>query len=68
MLKELNSVAHGLLGLHGYPTQPFGWGRDVARSGRDEKAIVRPERAAGVRKSTQRSPAVQPRGTCVAGS
>jgi hypothetical protein len=26
MLKELNGIAGGLLGLHGYPVQPFSWG------------------------------------------
>lgn len=57
MLKELNKIAAGLLGLHGYPAQP--WtppARDAAngrgttpaggdsRSGKTHKRVSRPRR------------------------
>lgn len=57
MLKELNKIAAGLLGLHGYPTQPWtspaqdaanGHGTTPAgsggRAGKTRKRVSRPRR------------------------
>lgn len=59
MLKELNKIAAGLLGLHGYPTQPWtAVDKDVAaapkpapanrcsREGKTHRAVTRPRLAA----------------------
>jgi hypothetical protein len=36
MLKELNSIANGLLGLHGYPVRPLG---NPETSGKRARAV-----------------------------
>jgi hypothetical protein len=40
MLNNLNAIAAGLLGLHGYPMQPMTWG--IAPPGRDAAVSTRP--------------------------
>lgn len=50
MLKELNVIAAGLLGLHGYSTQPLSWSAlDGSRQqdGRAKKRVSTPQRDAG---------------------
>ena len=51
MLKELNSIARGLLGLHGYPTVPA----RVAPAASDVPPARRPQRP--LRQGATRAPA-----------
>lgn len=54
MLKELNSIAAGLLGLHGFPTKAWSAPAQGAASGRGAAAI-RGRKGNAVRKTAARA-------------
>jgi hypothetical protein len=54
MLKELNRIAAALLGLHGYPTQPWTPPAEDAASGRNTKAAASSGRNGETRKRVSR--------------
>jgi len=55
MLKELNRIAAGLLGLHGFPTEPWTPPAQGAASGRDSKAAASGSRNGKTRRRVPRT-------------
>jgi hypothetical protein len=54
MLKQLNGIAAGLLGLQGYPVKPFSWEAPRQPSTPSDPASIRPATAPGVAKPAAR--------------
>ena len=71
MLKELNIIANGLLGLHGYPMHPIQWGAGVSNVNFPQPRPIVPHarpplRSAGT--SLPSAPAADPGLACYRGS
>lgn len=63
MLKELNSIANGMLGLHGYPLQPLAWGEMFGRKRGSVADAAAPTRADATAKTAVARGARAPFGT-----